>query len=147
MHIEIDQSGKIEDTSHDTVVAFSNDVNHSVVMRARDKRRVEAIFRRMGKRRVFMYKLFAILVFLLIKPYLARIDVMVIDTEYPDWEHLIKDYLLRLIRRVRPSFDARRISFRSVGRHSGAHAIANGTARGEMAYGREASLREVMQYV
>lgn len=38
MQIEIDQSGKIEDTRKDTVLAFSNGKNYSILIPAEVKR-------------------------------------------------------------------------------------------------------------
>ncbi|HEX9722115.1 MAG TPA: hypothetical protein VGA53_02520 [Candidatus Paceibacterota bacterium] len=70
MRIEIDQSGKIENTSKDTIIAFSNGIRKAIRISSVDKREIQAIFRRTGKPRIFVYKFFSILVFLLIEKHL-----------------------------------------------------------------------------
>ena len=83
MKIEIDQSNKIEQTNKDSVIGFSNNIFSCVLMRAKDKREIEKVFQRTGKSKIFIYRLFAILIFLLIKGHLRKIDEIVIDKEYP----------------------------------------------------------------
>jgi len=63
MKIEIDQSGKIEDTSKNTIIAFSNGKFKSIFISAREKRELQKFFRRIGKPRIFVYRVFAILIF------------------------------------------------------------------------------------
>ena len=99
MKIEIDQSGKIENTSKVTVVAFANEVSHAILIPAKVKRQLQEVFRRQGKPRLFVYRTFAAGVFLLIKDYLPKIKDIVIDTEYTGHEKQIKDVILELIRK------------------------------------------------
>lgn len=129
MTIEVDQSIKIEQTNGDTVIAFSNHTSKSLIISASDKKELQTIFRKAGKRRVFVYRVFAILVFLLIKDHLETIDMMIIDREYFGWEPQIKDYLLQEIRKVKHSFRAKQIQFRLIGKGSRAHALAYQVAR------------------
>lgn len=67
MHIKIDQSGKVEDTRINTVVSFSNGKRKSISIDRREKRELQKIFREGKKGHVFIFKTFAILIFLLIK--------------------------------------------------------------------------------
>jgi len=113
MKIQIDQSNKIEQTNKDSVIGFSNNIFGSVLMRAKDKREVEKIFKRTGKSKIFIYKLFAILIFILIKEHLKKIDEIAIDTEYPGKDNLIKSFLMREIEKVRPDFFPRKLYFLS----------------------------------
>lgn len=46
MQIEIDQSGKIEDTSKDTVLALSNGTQFSIKISRNIKRELQNIFRK-----------------------------------------------------------------------------------------------------
>lgn len=123
MHIQIDQSGKIEDTTVDTVLAFSNGKNKSVFIGKKEKREVQEFFRQNSKGNIFVFKTFAILIFLLIKNDLLKIQHIAIDLEYTGKNYLIKDYLLREIRESR-SFDKRDIDFIQIGRKSKAHETA-----------------------
>jgi len=122
--IEIDQSGKIEDTSKDTAVGFSDDVSGSIIISAKDKREIQAIFRKSGKSRIFVYRLFTTLIFLLIRKFLNKIDQIIIDEEYPGKSYLIKNYLSQEIEKIKPDFLADNIIFKRIGRKSKAHSIA-----------------------
>ncbi len=44
MQIEVDQSGKIEQTSYDTVLALTNGVSYTILLKKKDKRALEKIF-------------------------------------------------------------------------------------------------------
>ena len=44
MNIEIDQSGKVEETQHDTILAFSNGKSKAVSISARTKRKLQDVF-------------------------------------------------------------------------------------------------------
>ena len=124
MKIEIDQSGKIENTGKDTIIAFSNGIFGSIIISAKDKREIQKVFRQAGKSRIFVYKLFSVLIFILIKPHLNKINEIVIDMEYPGKSAVIKDFLLREIRKANQKFQKENISFGNIGKKSGAHQIA-----------------------
>lgn len=125
MIVEIDQSGKVEDTSRPTAVAFANGKKGgSILILAREKRKLQRFFREIGEPKLFAYKVFAVLIFLIIQDHLKNIDRIVIDAEYPGHEYVIKQVLLRLIRRRHPRFDAAIIIFRQIGRKSAAHNLA-----------------------
>lgn len=147
MKIEIDQSGKIEKTNKDTVIAFSDDYFSSILILAKDKREIQKIFRKIGKSRVFIYKLFAILIFLLIKKHLKKIDQIIIDVEYPSWGHLIKDYLVKEIKRVKPDFKPENISFKLIGKRSKAHLIAIEVARKKMSPNLKVGVKEIFKHI
>jgi len=63
MQIYIDQSSKIEQTSQDTVIAYSNGKQKSLLIRAHDKRSVREYFRNAGKPNIFVLRTFAVLIF------------------------------------------------------------------------------------
>lgn len=147
MIIEVDQSGKIENTNKNTIIAFSNEIFGSILILAKDKREIQKIFRKIGKPRIFVYKLFAILIFLLVKKHLKKIDQIIIDEEYPGKSILIKDYLLREIRKVRPNFSKENISFRTVGKKSKAHYLAYGVAIGKKLADKTVSVKEILRFV
>lgn len=147
MNIEIDQSGKIENTNKDTVIAFSDDTSRSILIKARDKREIQKIFRKIGKSRIFVYKLFSILIFLLIKRQLRKIDQIFIDNEYPGWEYLIKDYLLREIRRIKPDFEPESISFKEVGKKSRAHYMTRNIIHKKRDPDLKVGVKEVFKYI
>jgi len=147
MNIEIDQSGKIEDTSKNTVVAFSNGKSKSIFIGAKNKREIQKFFRMAEKPRVFVYRLFAILIFLLIKDDLKNIDRIIIDIEYPGWDHQIKDYLLFEIRKVNPKFSKNNIIFELVGKKSRAHLIAYGTTQRKREPDIKVGSKDILKFV
>lgn len=120
MKIEIDQSGHIEYTSHDTVIAFSNSKRKAILLPAKGKRELQKIFRLAGKPKVFIFQVFAILICLLLKNE-KGIDQIIIDTEYPGREAEIKNYLLISADKLGVKIKADNIQFRRIGKKSEAH--------------------------
>ena len=127
MKIEIDQSGRIEETNRDTVIGFSNDRQFSVCIPARVKRQLLEVFRRRGKPKLFKYKVFALGIVILLRR--SKISPktlsLVIDKEYPGHENLIKDIIWS---NFNPGIE---ISFESIGKKSKAHYVAYGVFIGK----------------
>lgn len=147
MNIEIDQSGKIENTNRNTIVAFSNSISKSVLISGKDKREIQDIFRKAGKPRVFVYRLFAILIFILIKKHIKQIDQMVIDLEYPGKSNLIKNYLFQEIRKEEKEFPKENIIFRRIGKKSNAHNKAYLTFKKKMKADIVATGEDILSFV
>jgi hypothetical protein len=122
MKIFIDQSGRVEYTSHNTIVAFSNGKQKAIKILARTKRQLQEIFRRKGAPNLFVYRTFATLIFLLVKNELCKIKQIVIDIEYPGQDKLIKDILLELIRKNH--LNEPEISFQKIGNKPKVHYAA-----------------------
>lgn len=146
MQLYIDQSGKVEYTSKHTVVAYSNAKQKSLRISARNKREIQQVFREAGKPDMFVYKTFAILIYLLIVADLEEIQTVIVDTEYVGYEPVIKNTLLKLIRRKQP-FDHAMIQFQQVGKKHSCHAEAIRTFRGEKKADITVSTEEVLKYV
>lgn len=124
MKVEIDQSGKIENTGKPTVIAFSDGrKNKSLIMFAGEKQKLQKHFRKIGKPNLFVYMTFAVLICLLIKGE-RSIDEIIIDREYAGQEALIKSYLMQFLKKSGRNFDKRRIYFREIGKKSPAHDCA-----------------------
>jgi hypothetical protein len=147
MKIQIDQSLKLERTEKDTVVAFSNHIFASVLIKAKDKREVQRIFRQAGEPKTFVYKLFAILIFVLIKNHLSKITQIVIDEEYPGKNKIITDLLMREISKVKPDFDRSDISFQQIGKKSQAHFVAVGVAINKKLPDKIIKLSEILRFL
>ena len=123
MKVQIDQSNKIEQTQKDTVIALSNGIKFTILIRAKDKRTLQNEFRKRGEPRNFIVFTFsALLVFLLrkIKPAVS----VIIDLEYSDKENIIWDRLVEYSRLVDFKIDRSLIRFKSVGKESPAHKLA-----------------------
>ena len=67
MKIEIDQSGKIENTNKHTYLAFSNHQHFVLKINSVEKRKLQKYFRSIGKSKLFIYLTFASLIILAFK--------------------------------------------------------------------------------
>ena len=60
MRIEIDQSIKVEQTGKDTVLGVANDISCAVVLPGKVKRKLQEEFRRSGRPRLFINRLYTL---------------------------------------------------------------------------------------
>ncbi len=129
--VEIDQSGKVERTQTDTVLALADGQAYAIRIPATVKRAALARLRQKGKSATVSYlRLFAAGLYLLVAGRLSSLERMVIDTEYTGQDANIRGMLLRLVRRAEADYPAERIVFRQVGKDSPAHALALAVHRG-----------------
>ncbi len=133
MIIEIDQSGKVEQTAKDTVIAFTDKkkFKRSIKIARREKRKLQKFFRQLGKPRFYTHKVFAVLVFLLLKSYASKLDQIIIDPEYPGYENLLRNLIGELLETTNRNFERNRIVFKRIGKRSPAHKVANCVFRKE----------------
>lgn len=123
MKFQIDQSGKIEQTNKDTVLAISNGKKFSILLKARDKRLLQDIYRIFfNKQRQFIYEVFSALLYILISNVKPQTRV-IFDKEYPGQESLIKLLLLKFYDEQGKTAPAN-IGFGLVGKTSPAHELS-----------------------
>jgi len=127
MKIEIDQSGKIEKTEKDTILAFATNnkrtkITGSIKISARTKRRLQESFRQIGEPRKFVVNLFSCAVFLLVKNRLKNVSEINIDTEYPGKGKSIKETLAKMF--FEANIEMPPIRFVLIGKKSFAHEVA-----------------------
>lgn len=128
--VEVDQSGKVEDTAEDTALALSNDINFCIIIPATVKRQCVQVLRDEGMTGQTLYfQLFAVALYFLVKDKLSDISTVVIDIEYIGREADIKLYLLNLLRRHDLVIEPEQIEFAHIGRESPAHDLALSTFR------------------
>ena len=78
--VEVDQSGKIEDTRVPTVLAYSDGVSFTLRLSGKDKRQIWQALKRTGpKRSEYMIEFFSALVFLLLQEVVADLVVRTED--------------------------------------------------------------------
>ena len=147
MNIEIDQSGKIEKTNKNTIIGFSNSISKSIIIHAKDKQELQKLFREAGRYRIFIYKVFAILIFILIKDYLDDIKEIVIDEEYSGKSTLIKSYLFQEIVKIKPNFLAENVAFKRIGKKSKAHYVAYGTAIKKRVADKIVNSKDILKFI
>ncbi len=131
-YVEVDQSGRIEFTKHDTVLAFSDGISYSILIPRAVKRNCINDLRRQGLSGATFYtRLFAAGLFLLFKDHIDQLAHATIDIEFPGKDIQIKEHLINLLRRSGYRIKARQIDFRAVGKQSPAHKLALATFRGD----------------
>lgn len=119
---QIDQSGKIEQTNKDTVIAFSNSSKASIILKAKGKRELQDIYRNAGKPKVFSIQVFSALTYLLLEKAKIQRRMIYLDKEYPGYEDTIKSYLVQLInKRGKIKINTDNIRFELIGKSSNAH--------------------------
>lgn len=124
MSYQIDQSGKIEQTGIKTVIALSNSTHFTIILRAKDKRELQNIFREAGKPRVFSVQVFSAMTYLLLEKSKVEEGIVWIDKEYPGHEDVIKSYITQLIHeRKKVRLNPENIRFTLVGKSSNAHLL------------------------
>lgn len=128
MRVEIDQSGKVEDTRKLTVVCFANGRTKTLLISAKEKRKVLIVMRALdGLRKNFVFRIFAGLIFLLIKD--EKVDSLVIDREYPGHETAIRNILFSLF--VKNKLKLPEMSFGQIGKKNKAHQEAIAVFQGK----------------
>lgn len=122
MSYQIDQSGKIEQTSKVTIIALSNSKQASIILKAKDKRDLQDIYRRAGKPKVFAIQVFSALTYLLLQKSKVDIGMLYIDKEYPGHESIIKSYITQLVKKKgKIKLEPENIRFTQVGKTSNVH--------------------------
>lgn len=122
MSYQIDQSGKIEQTERNTVIACINSQEITIFFKKSEKRKLQQIFISLDMKKFFPYLTFAALLALLINKLKPKTKI-VIDKEYFGHEKLIEEkieiYLQQLGKVSLPQ-----IEFGHVGKLSKAHNLA-----------------------
>lgn len=128
--VEVDQSGRIEFTTEDTALAFSNGVSFTVLIPKSVKRACIKELRAQGRAgATFYFQLFAVGLFFLFQNHIERLATIIIDTEFEGNEPQIKEHLLNLLKRNGYKIDPEQIGFGHIGKHSPAHHRALATLR------------------
>ncbi len=142
MKYYIDQSGKIENTKSLTVVAYAGSETKSLKISAVEKRKLIFVLKKLeGPNKIYIYKIFAGLIFLLLKD--CKIQDVVIDKEYPGQEPIIKDLILKLFQNN--NIKVPNIHFGLIGKENNSHSIAIETYRGNLKPNIIVNSREVFE--
>lgn len=113
----IDQSGKIEDTAKDTVIAYSNNSEYAILIPAKEKRRLQEYFRLIGKPRLFIDITFAAIVSILAEEVKSS-STLTIDEEYPGHTEVIEQFIILFVSKLTS------IRWQKIGKNSSAHEVA-----------------------
>lgn len=145
MRIEVDQSGKIEQLNMDTVIAFSNKNQYSILIPKETKQELFKIYK--GKLKDLRYRLFCIGVYYCLKDYIKEKELITICFEYWGKENLIKSFLLDYFRKESTVLDPKIIRFGKIGKQSNAHAVAIDVYRGNRKSNKTLTLEELEKWL
>lgn len=118
--VYIDLSAKLEQWTADTVIAMADGGETVLIVPATVKRAARAWLKEQDRHSrqeaVYLYRLLAVLVSLIVWPELDTIDGIVIDDDYPGPgpAAAIKNELVPLLKRQRQSFMGRQVFFQRV---------------------------------
>lgn len=122
MKIEIDQSGKIEATQSDTVIADS--LGNHICFRSIGKQVLQTIYREQKRPRVFVYEVFSALTAVLIRKTFHKTNQYIVDIEYFNQDDYLRSLIASFLRKLKMIVDPAQISFGRIGKNSKAHATA-----------------------
>lgn len=134
MIYKIDQSGKIEQTEKDTVLAAVNSKEYSVIVIAKDKRRLQESFRLAGKPELFIYAVFATILAKLIKSLTSK--NVIVDKEYSGQTKIIEKMIKNLDEKII-------ITWKTIGKNSSAHELAYKTFKGKLRANKRLTYEEI----
>ena len=128
-------------------MAFSNGKRYSVSILPKDKKILKKFFREAGKPEMFIYRVFAILCFYVIKDNIKKIGSVTIDPEYLGKESIVKDLILSLIRKNNPNFDKSKIRFSFITKKSKAHWEAYEVFKERKKANKKLSYKDILKYI
>ncbi len=145
--VEVDQSGKFEDTRQDTVLAFANGITWSILIPKVEKRVCITTLRHRGIREnpALIAQLFATALFFLLQRHVSQLYRAVVDIEYTGNELRIKEHTLNLFQRAGQRMEAQQIHFWHIGKHSPAHEAAIQTLLGKQKPDRIVTAEEILK--
>jgi len=145
MKIEIDQSGKIEQTNLNSIIALSNNIKGGIILNRKIKRQLQNYFRKNKKSRVFSYIVFSACVAILLKE-LKITQKVIIDLEYLGYNKFIKNHILLYLKRLGIKYPIT-ISFASIGKRSPADDLANKIGKQKIKPIKKINYNEVIHLV
>jgi len=144
--VEIDQSGRTDVLTIDTVLALSNDVQEAILIPKSVKRECQAQLKARGMRKALIgVRLFSAGLVLLLEECIHTLESVTIDLEYTGWEGEIKRHVLRQLRARGHIVNEDQIVFRQIGKKSPAHALAWRTLKGYRIPERRVAAAELLE--
>jgi len=140
----IDQSGKVEDTSKNTILCLSNGYWDAVLVRTRTKRQLQEIFRRNGQIRNFVLFTFSAILAILLKRN-GRLLEVTVDREYFGKEAIIKKIVLEMLgSKINTERKLPEIYFGYIGKKAMSHNRAYAIGLKKLKAKKNLSLKEVL---
>lgn len=147
MTYQIDQSGRIEQTNLNTILAITDkNTQIAVIFERKNKRIVQSIFRGQRKIRMFTIFTFSALIAILIKESAIGQNTILIDHEYLADEDFIKERILQYLQQLKVH-TMPKIEFGHVGKTSTAHELAAKVAHQKKKANKIVDLKEIFELV
>jgi len=149
MRVEVDMSGRIEETNRPTVLALANGTFASIRISAKDKRTILKTlryFRPKWSDTLISVFVFSVLLYLLLKNYIRKTNQVVVDNEYVGYGAVIKNRVLTLCRKAGIKTSGDKIDFKRIGKNSPAHNLALATFRGVSKPTKKVLTKEVLKF-
>lgn len=141
---QIDQSGKIEQTERNTVIACTNEEQFTILLKKGEKRKLQKVFRAADMQKLFPYLTFATLISILLHK-LSPKHKVIVDREYMGHEDFIEErievYVAQLGGKLPP------LSFGHVGKLSKAHQLGYRVAIGKEKADLSLTAAEVLKII
>lgn len=144
MKYQIDQSGKIEQTSVDTVIALSNGQQYSLALPGKVKRALQEIFRDKKRSRMFIYETFSVLIVLVLIETKPKTKVL-IDNEYLGQQNLLSVLINEHSGKFFSKNPVPVFEFGFVGKSSPAHVLAAKVGTKKIKPNKTVSLEEIVE--
>ncbi len=145
MSYQVDQSGKIEQTNLDTIIAITNNKHFSIVLGKKDKRILEKVFKKIGKSKSYPFIIFAALLAILFKLVSVK-NKITVDREYVGHENTIRERTLYFLHNLGVE-DTATIVFGHVGKLSRAHDLAAKVGAKKIKPDKVVGLKEVLELI
>lgn len=139
MKHQIDQSGKIENTAKHTILSISNGTQFTILLSAKDKRKLQELFRTHGLTRLFIDYTFAALVIILLK-LSGEVKAVTIDIEYPGHTKIITNIIKEEIKSIF-------ILWERIGKSARAHDRAYNVYKGKIKPNSRVLFRDIEKMV
>jgi hypothetical protein len=127
MHVDVDMSGRIEETNKPTALGLANGISVSVAMTAAQKRRAIAALKKLRPEQdvnLLHLLVFTGLLYYLLRPVMEQLTLVTIDLEYPGHDAVIKNRVITLLRNAGISVEKDQLTIGQVGKKSPAHELA-----------------------
>lgn len=125
MRVEVDQSGRVEDLTMNTVVGLSNDHTSSVFVSAGTKREIVKFLKSKISSSDYAPLFFSILIFFLLRE--EKLKTVLVDEEYTGKDEYISGIVKGFFENSKKHCPE--IIFGRIGKHSRAHALVIGIHR------------------
>ena len=123
--VEVDISGRVEDTSTDTIFAFSNSDQYKLKLSKKVKRECILLLRKLGKHgKTFYLQIYCCGLYFLLKNSIDKVSLITLDEEYRGRDKDVKRITLGYFFRKNKDISPDKIRFELIGRKSPAHFAA-----------------------